>query len=71
MELTWTKLEVNAAPEGSAYAEFWLNARGTAEPQRVLAGVVRHIRPVLEDWLHARLDDDGKPTSGDPRSAAP
>lgn len=66
LKLTWTDLkEVEASPDGSAYAEFWLNARGAAEPQRALAGVVRHIRPALVDWLRSHLNDNDKPTPDD------
>lgn len=73
MELTWTQLkEVAASPDGSAYAEFWLSAPGSADPQVELASVVAHIGPELERLLRlaAQQTPPQGPTSDDPPAAA-
>ena len=53
MELTWTPKEVPFAADGSAYAEFWLNAPGSVTAQVALAAVVGHIGPVLQELIRS------------------
>lgn len=70
-EITWTPLnEVAASPDGSAYAEFWLSAPGSADAQLALAGVVAHIGPVLEDLLRSSPQHSGGQTGDDPPATA-
>lgn len=70
-KLSWVPVEgVAAAPEGSAYAEFWLNAPGWSDPQRALAGVVAHVGPVLEKLTRPQRPKPEPSPGDDPAAAA-
>lgn len=69
--LSWIPLEgIAAAPEGSAYAEFWLSAPGAGDQQRALAGVVAHIGPVIEKLAGGRPGKPDRPADDDSAAAA-
>ena len=70
MELTWTPLpEVPAVADGSAYAEFWLHAPGSAWRHLALAGVVANNGPVLQELLRTAGDPPTRPHDDLPSTA--